>query len=690
MAHLHSVYDNDTHFKIDPVTRKIKNETGKVILMQNDHNSERFTFEIPRYIEGHDMSVCNKVEVHFINLKADNTEKCADVYPVEDLQVSPDSADVVICSWLISQNATKYAGSLNFVIRFACLTGNVIDYQWYTDIHKGITVSESISNTRSVVTAYSDVLEQWRQELFVGSGSAFDPTVYGLPVLYLTGDTAGMNKDNAVTLDYVYGELSGECTLKWQGSSSQAYPKKNYTIKFDNAFEAKEGWGEQKKYCLKANYIDHSHARNIVSAKLWGEIVKSRKATGGITGAIGYDGHNRSEFVTVANNSVTVRLTAYNHGAVFFEGQTFPAGQHVVTFEVYNPYSDYEGTQYAKLCFGAPGDEDVDFRLVNVNTVEAFDTWLHRSFTVDFPVDGSMIGFVMAGISEADERGYIFRNIEIDGKPYAIEPTQNELAAFPNGGAIDGFPCVIMLNGKFHGLYTFNIPKDGWMFGMGSGTHEAIVCADNPGEAPCGFKSATASFNDFSLEYAPDKNNADWILTSLNNCISAVVNSDGTDLDTTVAQYLDWQSAIDYLIFSVLIGGTDMYRKNYLLATYDGVKWFFSAYDMDSTYGMQWDGKGFDSALCYPYLNDYNHRVMELIYAYKKDELLTRYEQIRKAALSEDNVYQMFTNFAAGIPSPVLMEDVKLYPTIPSSSASNVAQILNWYRLRSAFIDKQV
>lgn len=169
MSHLHSVYDNDTHFKIDPVTRKIKNESGKVILMQNDHNSERFTFEIPRYVDGHDMSKCNKVEVHFINLKDDKTARNSDVYPVKDLQISPDSEDIVICSWLISQNATKYAGSLNFVLRYACLTDGVIDYQWYTDIHKGITVSESISNTKTVAIEYSDVLEQWRQELFDAS-----------------------------------------------------------------------------------------------------------------------------------------------------------------------------------------------------------------------------------------------------------------------------------------------------------------------------------------------------------------------------------------------------------------------------------------------------------------------------------------------------------------------------------------
>ena len=70
MSHIHSVYDGDTHFKIDPVTRQIENTSGKVILMQNDHNSERFTFEIPRTIDGHDMSQCNAVEVHYINIDA--------------------------------------------------------------------------------------------------------------------------------------------------------------------------------------------------------------------------------------------------------------------------------------------------------------------------------------------------------------------------------------------------------------------------------------------------------------------------------------------------------------------------------------------------------------------------------------------------------------------------------------------
>lgn len=166
MAHIHSVYDTDKHFVIDAVTRAIQNTSDKIKLMQNDHDSERFTFEIPRHIDGHDMSVCNKVEVHFNNIEAAKTATSKDVYPVEDLQISPDSEDVVIFSWLISQKATKHAGTLNFCVRFACLAEDAtIEYQWFSDIHKGITVSEGICNTETTLKDYSDILEQWKQEL---------------------------------------------------------------------------------------------------------------------------------------------------------------------------------------------------------------------------------------------------------------------------------------------------------------------------------------------------------------------------------------------------------------------------------------------------------------------------------------------------------------------------------------------
>lgn len=181
MAHKHSVYDTDLHFKIDNITRNITSESGKVILMQNDHNSERFTFEIPRMVDGHDMSLCNIVEIHYINTDSNNKRnQTKDVYPVQDLQLSPDSNDVVICSWLVSNNATMYAGTLHFVVRYACVAeDSTIDYQWFTNIYSVISIAQGIFNTDDLTgDGDPDVLHAWKEEImelaqpYVDSASA--------------------------------------------------------------------------------------------------------------------------------------------------------------------------------------------------------------------------------------------------------------------------------------------------------------------------------------------------------------------------------------------------------------------------------------------------------------------------------------------------------------------------------------
>ena len=161
MAHLHSIYDNDAHFCIDPVTRRIKEDTSlKTLLAQGDHNSERFTFELPRIIEGHDMSLCDKVEIHYLNGTNPG------VYEVDDLQISPNSEDVVIFSWLISNNATQLAAALAFAIKLACTSDGVVDYAYNTLPYEKVTVGKSINNGEVIIQEYADILAQWKQELF--------------------------------------------------------------------------------------------------------------------------------------------------------------------------------------------------------------------------------------------------------------------------------------------------------------------------------------------------------------------------------------------------------------------------------------------------------------------------------------------------------------------------------------------
>ena len=166
MAHIHCVYDNDTYFKIDAATKTIKNEGSTLVLVQGNHNSERFTFEMPRYIDGHDMSLCNRTEIHYLNIDGRTGEKNPGIYEVEDLQISPNSEDIVICSWLISGNATQYVGNLNFMLSFKCVsdTGSV-DYVWNTAINSSVLVVEAIINTDTIAFEYADIIAKWKAEI---------------------------------------------------------------------------------------------------------------------------------------------------------------------------------------------------------------------------------------------------------------------------------------------------------------------------------------------------------------------------------------------------------------------------------------------------------------------------------------------------------------------------------------------
>ena len=166
MAHAHIVSDSDNHFIIDPISRQISNNSRKTILIKTDHNSEQFTFELPRYVEGHDMSLSNKVEVHFLNINSKTRQTNPGIYNVVDFDIDAEDNTKVLGTWLVSREATKYPGSLNFVIRFSCLDDdNVEYYSWNTAIYTGITISDTIENTETIVEDYVDIFRQWLDTL---------------------------------------------------------------------------------------------------------------------------------------------------------------------------------------------------------------------------------------------------------------------------------------------------------------------------------------------------------------------------------------------------------------------------------------------------------------------------------------------------------------------------------------------
>lgn len=117
----------------------------------------------------------------------------------------------------------------------------------------------------------------------VGEALVTKPENYDIPILYLYGaGIEGMQskKDSvSVGLSYKFPRFNLSGTLnkiKVQGASSASLPKKNYTLQLDQAVELINGYGKQKKYVIKADMTDFSHARNVGCAELWGKVRQTR------------------------------------------------------------------------------------------------------------------------------------------------------------------------------------------------------------------------------------------------------------------------------------------------------------------------------------------------------------------------------------------------------------------------------
>ena len=162
----HPVKDSDTEFIIDGSSRLVKNvDDVKSMLVQYDHNSERFTFKVPRYVDEHDLSLCDTVRVHFINIDKTKRMEKSGISEVTDLEVCTDDTEFVCCSWLIPKEATQLAGSLHFVIQFACLDGDRLLYSWNTAKYTGISIADGINVGESIIDENTDILTKWENEL---------------------------------------------------------------------------------------------------------------------------------------------------------------------------------------------------------------------------------------------------------------------------------------------------------------------------------------------------------------------------------------------------------------------------------------------------------------------------------------------------------------------------------------------
>lgn len=145
----------------------------------------------------------------------------------------------------------------------------------------------------------------------------------------------------------------------------------------------------------------------------------------------------------------------------------------------------------------------------------------------------------------------------------------------------------------------------------------------------------------------------------------------------------------------LFICGTDNWEKNMLMATYDGQQWFPSVYDMDSTFGIYWNGGHYntiDWMLTHEYMgpdHGTNSLLWERVYNNFYDDIAARYAELRDTVLSEKNFVKTLNDYIGDISKEAFDRDLEIYGGIPSSSTSDPNQIINYTLERINYLDEQ-
>ena len=278
-----------------------------------------------------------------------------------------------------------------------------------------------------------------------------------------------------------------------------------------------------------------------------------------------------------------------------------------------------------------------------------------------------------------------------------IAETDPQLSIGGTYGAVDGFPIAVYINDQYWGLYTFNISKDDWMAKMPKKSEGKYAIVDTNWKPQGAFNAETNFKDQMELQFCSTKD-SQWAMDSVNELIRAVLAHYDTadNFNQAVSPLLDIDSSIDYYIFSVLVDNNDGIFRNYLLQTFDGKKWYFAAYDLDSTFGRTPDFLDHmpaksdtddwrDHGVTFENVTNAN-RLMYQLWKFYKDEILKRTKALVDGVMSDSAVDTAFVDFARHIPIKAYDAELDVWPYTPNTSVDNVNRIGRWYMQRVAWL----
>ncbi|RIV09678.1 spore coat protein CotH [Klebsiella pneumoniae] len=249
-----------------------------------------------------------------------------------------------------------------------------------------------------------------------------------------------------------------------------------------------------------------------------------------------------------------------------------------------------------------------------------------------------------------------------------------------------GYACILYVDGDFYGIGDF-------MCGKKRSNYR--IAKNSPKQILLGFDGAVnipALPADGTYEMkAPSKPNADT--EEALNLWRSFAQSPQADFTANRDIHLDKNNIVDFYVFLCFVCAPDCVQKNTQFLTWDGVKWYFMPYDLDTVFGLRWDGKEISYA---PTLNLFDNSLVmgvnrtfwnKVLNAYRT-EINARYKELRDLGVfSVDMVYSLARDLQSRYTAEMFLAEYAKWPNVPSLQITSLDQILNWTKDRIDYLD---
>lgn len=161
-------------------------------------------------------------------------------------------------------------------------------------------------------------------------------------------------------------------------------------------------------------------------------------------------------------------------------------------------------------------------------------------------------------------------------------------------------------------------------------------------------------------------------LTRLSGVVAAL---NASNTKETFEQYFLPQTFIDYYLVSQVLFNHDGFGKNWIWVTYDGLHWTPTLYDVDSIFGMYWNG-------IYVIPDSDNSTILGIsqclgLDKLYSDEISKRYKELRdKGIFSVDNIVKLLNSWINKIGYSNIEKEFETYSQTPSYRDSHISK--NW------------